>query len=864
MSPTLALALLGCPSLDDTGDSASGTAPDLTERLGPASVRAGVVTDPVALFGGISAEGQLGDVKIYNSRVRFIIEAVGDSGYYVDYGGNLIDADLVREPGQPGRDMIDELAPMVSLARVVDATSVDVVSDGRDGRAHVRVTGRGAPMRLATGAIGDVVPDHEVTVVTDYTLEPGAWSLEVTTTVYNDDAADFSAGIGLVTIVAQEVGENWRPGTGFDDPVEGERSMEALVGERNEGVFAVMAGSGNLEPNAFGDVLSSLAAGMSGFGSATTVAPGESTSWTARVGVAPDVATLERERLAREGVSFEEIGGTVTADGVGVPGARVHLLDATGAVLGFAVTGSDGSWTAPGYGVRSFVATGRGSGVGVDLPVGHANIGAYDRSRDGALASLGSGAVPIDFAEGFGASPVTDSADIELAPPGFLHVTVADGGPATVLVAFIGADPVAGDDRLFPGRPGGYAMTGYVLDGDASFPVEAGEYTVTVHRGSRYEVTTASVTISPAHRTEVPATLVKAYEVEGALTIDPHSHAAPSADGDISMEDRLLVSAATGTDVHFGTDHDHIVDYNPTLSAMGLGGWLKTVVADEVSPVPRGHFNAYPGKQDGRPNGGAPRWWLGVDSTDALFDWIRESIGSDGIIQSNHPLGSSGMFELADYQLASGTIGIGNKWSNNFDAMELLNDGAYTEYLPYYLDLVSRGKLVTPVGVSDSHGHRAGDPGLNFSWLYTGGTLDDFDDAVLKAAMADRATVVSRGVFLDAKIDGAWAPGRVVAPSRLLVRAQAPSWIPVDRLHLYENDTIVATVICTGDAPTWCRAEFDLAPVADAAYVVVAESTGRPITAVWPGSYAWAATSAILVDVDNDGWEAPRPPLVVE
>ncbi len=864
MSPTLMFALQGCPSFDDTGDSGSGAAPDLSERLGPASVRAGVLTDPAALFGGISAEGQLGDVKIYNDRVRFIIEAVGDSGYYVDYGGNLIDADLVREPGQPGRDMIDELAPMVSLARVVDATAVEVLSDGSDGRAHVRVTGRGAAMRLATGAIGDVVPEHALTVVTDYTLEPGAWSLEVTTTVYNDDATDFSSGVGLVAIVAQEVGENWRPATGFDDPEEGERSMEALVGRRNEGVFAVMSGTGSLQPNAFGDVLSSLAAGLSAFGPVATVAPGDSTSWTARVGVGPDVATLERERLQREGVSFEEIGGTVTANGVGLPGARVHLLDANGAVLGFAVTGSDGSWSAPGYGVQSFVATGRGTGIGIDLPSGYANIGAYDRSHDNALASLGSGAVPIDFAEGFGASPVVETPDIELAPPGYLHVTVADGGPATVLVAFTGADPVVEDDRFFPGRPGGYAMTGYVLDGEATFPVEAGDYTVTVHRGSRYEVATATLTIGPAQTTELPASLALAYEVDGALTIDPHSHAAPSADGGISMEERLLVTAATGTDVHFGTDHDHIVDYNPTLRAMGLEAWLKTVVADEVSPVPRGHFNAYPGEQDGRPNGGAPRWWFGVESTDALFAWIRESIGQDGIIQSNHPLGNSGMFELADYQLASGTIGIGNKWSNDFDAMELLNSGTYLEYFPYYVDLVSRGKLVTPVGVTDSHSHRGGDPGLNYSWLYTGDTLANFDDEALKSAMAARATVVSRGVFLDAKIDGAWAPGRVVAPSTLNVRAQAPSWIPVDRLHLYENDVIVATADCTGRAPNWCRAEFELAPAADVAYVVVAESTERPITAVWPGSYAWAATSAILVDVDNDGWEAPRPPLVVE
>ena len=38
---------------------------NLAERLGPGQVRAGVITASAALFGGISAEGQIGDLKIY-------------------------------------------------------------------------------------------------------------------------------------------------------------------------------------------------------------------------------------------------------------------------------------------------------------------------------------------------------------------------------------------------------------------------------------------------------------------------------------------------------------------------------------------------------------------------------------------------------------------------------------------------------------------------------------------------------------------------------------------------------------------------------------------------------------------------------
>ena len=86
---------------------------DLTERLGEGEVRAGTITDERALFGGISAEGQTGDVKIYNAQAQFVIQAVRESGYYVEYGGAVIDADIIRAAGQPGQDMIDPAATAV-------------------------------------------------------------------------------------------------------------------------------------------------------------------------------------------------------------------------------------------------------------------------------------------------------------------------------------------------------------------------------------------------------------------------------------------------------------------------------------------------------------------------------------------------------------------------------------------------------------------------------------------------------------------------------------------------------------------------------------------------------------------------------
>ena len=109
--PLLAALLLSCRGPEDkpvTGDSAD-PGPDVSVRLGPGEVRAGTVRSGAALFGGTSAEGREGDLKIYNAEVQFIIQGVRDGDYYESLGGGVIDADIVRPEGMPGRDVVDEL-----------------------------------------------------------------------------------------------------------------------------------------------------------------------------------------------------------------------------------------------------------------------------------------------------------------------------------------------------------------------------------------------------------------------------------------------------------------------------------------------------------------------------------------------------------------------------------------------------------------------------------------------------------------------------------------------------------------------------------------------------------------------------------
>ena len=72
------------------------------------------------MFGGISAEGKIGDIKIYNNKAQFIIQQLrDDSNYYLEYGGGLIDADIIGNETRVGYDLIDDYGQMIGFGRVV-------------------------------------------------------------------------------------------------------------------------------------------------------------------------------------------------------------------------------------------------------------------------------------------------------------------------------------------------------------------------------------------------------------------------------------------------------------------------------------------------------------------------------------------------------------------------------------------------------------------------------------------------------------------------------------------------------------------------------------------------------------------------
>ena len=81
------IVFIACSKDDVKVDNEKKNPPiDLSQSLDKNQTLAGFVTNEDQLFGGISAEGQIGDIKIYNNQAQFIIQQLrDDSNYYLEY-----------------------------------------------------------------------------------------------------------------------------------------------------------------------------------------------------------------------------------------------------------------------------------------------------------------------------------------------------------------------------------------------------------------------------------------------------------------------------------------------------------------------------------------------------------------------------------------------------------------------------------------------------------------------------------------------------------------------------------------------------------------------------------------------------------
>ena len=885
--------VIGCPGPSDTGVGGEPfLGADPSVPASPGETRAGVIRDGIdgeaALFGGISAEGRAGDIKLYNSQVQFIVQGPYYSHGYVPTGGGIIDADLVRDDGVLGRDLIEDVYLAFSMARLFHAHTVEVIADGSDGGdAVVRASGTDVPWAWFQGMFErdePVVDALGLEITTTYTLPPDSDTLAIATTITNtgDDTVSVSPQEG-----AWGSGEDlipWELGSGYDELDSDRRSWLVLTGRQGEATLSLWRdqddyGTGVITSLAaeYGMVLAELGT--------EELAPGQRAVFERKLTLGADPMTALTARRELAGEPMGELCAGVVAGSDRVAGARVHFVS-DGGLVGWAVTDSEGfSCSDIPVGTITAYAVGNADLEHMQLPGGRgrfAPLGAASvnepvlelfrseleaQAPPWAVGHAASEGIEVELTEGS-----TTIIALELGQPGQLevHLEDQDGAPLAGVLELrwrAGAPPdsaVPTELREPMGVPtGSRAGWAWTADGALTMDVLPGTYDLIASHDHRHErAERAEIEVRPGETTSLTLTMEQVIEPDGWLAMDSHLHGAPSFDGALPMADRLVACTATGVDIAVLTDHDVHVDYAPLAEAMGLSGRLLTIAGVEVTTMMRGHFNLWPQQPAARevPNAGALPWWDLRESTDELFASMREAVGAEALLQINHPR-TPGMLTFADYDPSTGEVDDPDKFSWDFEVFELINGGVtdLEQVREDFFGFLNQGQVRIPLGVSDSH-YRFIPCGMAHSDLYldADSAAEVDEQAVIEAVLAGHV-VAATGTTLRVRV-GEALPGDTVAGGSAMASVQvlAPSWIEPGTLRLIRDGEIVYEELLPTSAEDGLFFDGDLWLEADTDAWFVVEVVGTlPMGDAWRNATPYAMSNAFFLDVDDDGWDAP-------
>ncbi len=601
--------------------------------------------------------------------------------------------------GTKGNDYFTEMFPAFFLT-AVEPSKVEVVADGRDGGpAIIRASGRGNAFLSMVRPITDLVLDPKLPLdySCDYILEPGKQYVKVEVTITNPGPAEggfaLPMPLGAVTLLGE--GQSlFIPGAaGFDIRYHLEdviykqpAALDALPGvvtpmwtTAGDGVsyaFAVARPRGGtyldldnpddrekqrkatyypaagrndmLLPIAYSSFLGAFWANAP-----KVLKKGEKFTYAGYLAVGSgDVASVQRvvyelrdveqvgarERVLHDKTPYGTVSGLVRdADTAqGLEGVSVVLQDDKGHYQSQAQTVKGGRFSAP-------------------VPPGKYRAYAVDPVRSVAVSEG-----LVEVAEG-GAATLT----LALSQPGHLQVVVRDadgralpakisveGGyendkpgelPRRVLYDLAVGEPyrisdMVPDDPADPATRRYLEKVFYAASGSGGRALRPGRYTVWASRGMEYDLEKQEVEIRAGHTTAQGFTLTQVMPTPGWVSGDFHVHSVKSVDSNMGLEDRVTSFAVEGVDFLAATDHNYVVDYQPTIDALGLSDWLKSSVGLELTSLEMGHFNAFPLKVEPGPvTHGSFRWFMRPPGE--LFAQLRGlgKVPQKTIIHVNHP-----------------------------------------------------------------------------------------------------------------------------------------------------------------------------------------------------------------------------------
>lgn len=785
------------------------------------------------LLSGRMTRGRIGDIKIWNRHVSFVIADSGLVDGYGRYGGRVVDADVTRAPGEPGASQLGDLFFGFNQ-RLFEPASAEIFSDGSDGRAVVRFAGRDALFAWLASFLGDIfsMDTIECEMSITYSLGPQDRALQIDIELQNRTNQPRRIDMMEAALIMGDGLESFFPGAGFDKEQQyGAFSMWAGMGER---LSYGLRGEGPLDMIF---TYSNIAFGTYPIQDV----PGSGTlALTRHLAVAEGGVDRVQAILRDPAEPVGTLAGAVQADAAALAeGIRLHLLSG-GKPFSVVRASADGTFEAE-------LPT--GSYTVIAKAHGHAPTEA--QAVEIVTDQTTRLDVPLPAATPVTVEVVSGGQNIP-ARVGFYSL---DGRPKNLMAASFGEET----------HEGGAALTLYLVDGRGQGALPPGRYRAVAMRGFEYEMDRQEIELGTEPQT-LRFDLEKAVDTTGWVAADFHLHAQYSPDSSVEPRRRVVTALAAGMPILAVTEHDTVRDFRPVVEAIpGASTWIFPLTASEITTYYYGHFNAWPlTEKPGALNHGGIEWF--DTPAPALFERMRASEDHPIVIQVNHPRSESigGYFSAVGLDILSGTYERADWWSEDFDAIEVFNGGCSNgnrEEVYDWFAFLNRGYRVAVSGGSDSHQERVGVPRV---YLPSSHAPAEYQAQESVTAVKDLRTFVSCGPFVRFSIDG-HGLGETVALSGALdirVRVEAPSWMRFDEFRLVRNGEVALrkpeAEWTVGAGGVRCDETLSDTPAADAWYVLEVKGTGT--LSELGGDAPYAITNPIFVDADGNGrFDPPLP-----
>ena len=812
----------GLVPFQDGVDKADGH-PDVNQGI-PADdeVRVGRIHGEETGFSGIWSHCREGDFVLENSEIAICVQEESTNRLETYTGGKLVD---VRRQGdeEAGDQVLDLIMPLVIDLATASARSVEVVRDGTDGVAVLRVTGRDIDIAQITGVTSNRWHDSSgLRIQSEYRLEPGSSAVEMVSVYTPPLGQTRNHQIGDWFAYGDRA-QAWTPGVGLGL----ENEEMPWVGAFGDGYSFGLVFEGTAAPLGLADQFYVPWAEMRVEQlEMTSEEPGVYRRWFA-VGD----GTLDSVRTLAAELSGESLEGTPTEISV-VDAASEPIEDARVVVFD-----GDEAITA-GY----TDATGS-----VELLVDDGTYRAEIREVAG----------PLEFDEeiAIDGDPVT----IELPEFATVEFEVREAATDELISARVTFE----DDDY-----GSWFQ--YAIGGTLTTRVPATELTTMVNRGMEYDLYRQPVDYSASTDEVYSVELVRGLDTDGWRSGDFHQHLEPSFDSRLHVDTRVKENVTQGVELAVPTDHDIVSDIRPAIERLGVGSEISSFPGVEISPL-YAHFNLYPvpyePSQRGR--GTIPLAELDTDGElqmPRMPEIVETARGfsTDPVVQMNHPRNDSGMMNHVGFDPESHPDEeTHDDFAIDIDTIEVINRyGDVCSVLADWSGLLNAGMNVTGLGNSDSHDPDA-EAGVPRNYLTMDLEPGDIDADTTRQVLRDGQVTVASHAFIDFT-DGT-LPGDEIDvgddhSASFELRVQTPDWAHAERLHVIVNGSVVDTI--ERSAEDGARADFEETidvEVDEDSWIVFWAEGPEPTAPVPRSKDVISFTNPVFLNVDGDSWQAPGP-----